>query len=79
MILTYKEQNLSDDDKLQARTNIDVMSSQEVSTAIQNAHVSVDESMSDTSTHPVQNKVINSALGNKSSVVIKTWTAADLS
>ena len=57
-VLTYKEQNLSDDDKLQARTNIDVMSSQEVSTAIQNAHVSVDESMSDTSTHPVQNKVI---------------------
>lgn len=57
-LLTYKEQNLSDDDKLQARTNIDVMSSQEVSTAIQNAHVSVDESMSNTSTHPVQNKVI---------------------
>lgn len=65
MILTYKEQNLSDDDKLQARTNIDVMSSQEVSTAIQNAHVSIDESMSNTSTHPVQNKVITNAMAGK--------------
>lgn len=65
MILTYKEQNLSDDDKLQARTNIDVMSSQEVSTAIQNAHVSVDESMSNTSTNPVQNKVITKAMAGK--------------
>ena len=64
-VLTYKEQNLSDDDKLQARANIDVMSSQEVSTAIQNAHVSVDESMSDTSVNPVQNKVITNAMAGK--------------
>lgn len=35
-VLTYKEQNLSDDDKLQARTNIDVMSSQEVTQALNN-------------------------------------------
>ena len=64
-VLTYKEQNLSDDDKLQARTNIDVMSSQEVSDAIQNAHVSIDESMSDTSVNPVQNKVITNAMAGK--------------
>lgn len=64
-VLTYKEQNLSDDDKLQARTNIDVMSSQEVSTAIQNAHVSIDESMSETSVNPVQNKVITKAMAGK--------------
>lgn len=42
-------------------------------------HTVVDSTLSNTSTHPVQNKVINSALGNKSSVVIKTWSAADLS
>lgn len=35
-VLTYKAQNLSDDDKLQARTNIDVMSSQEVTQALNN-------------------------------------------
>lgn len=35
-VLTYREQNLSDDDKLQARTNIDVMSSQEVTQALNN-------------------------------------------
>lgn len=35
-VLTYIEQNLSDDDKLQARTNIDVMSSQEVTQALNN-------------------------------------------
>lgn len=35
-VLTYRKQNLSDDDKLQARTNIDVMSSQEVTQALNN-------------------------------------------
>lgn len=35
-VLTYEAQNLSDDDKLQARTNIDVMSSQEVTQALNN-------------------------------------------
>lgn len=104
--LSYAEQSLQESEKSQARLNIDVMSSQEVSDAIQNAHVSVEESMSDTSTnpvqnkvikkyvddhtvvdstlsdtstHPVQNKVIKSALVNKSSVVVKTWSAADFS
>ena len=45
-----------------------------VKTAITNAAITVDSALSSTSTNPVQNKVINTALGNKANLASPTFT-----
>ena len=40
--------------------------------------VSVDAALSDSSTNPVQNKVVKSAIDEKASITIKSWTADDV-
>lgn len=43
-----------------------------------NTPITVDSELSNTSENPVQNKVINTALAEKSKVTLKTWTTADM-
>lgn len=42
------------------------------------ASVTVDSEMSSTSTNPVQNKIVDAAIKEKSKVILKTWTAEDV-
>jgi hypothetical protein len=89
---TNDEQNLTDTQKTQARTNIgalgtvvpnptndnDAANKAYVDSKVSSGGVTVDPSLSDTSTNPVQNKVIKAAIDGKSSVTIKFWTADDV-
>lgn len=85
-------QTLTDEQKTQARTNIgalgtvvpnptndnDAANKAYVDSKIASGGVTVDPSLSDTSTNPVQNKVVKAAIDGKSSVTIKSWTADDV-
>lgn len=85
-------QTLTSEQKTQARTNIgalgtvvpnptndnDAANKAYVDSKIASGGVTVDPSLSDTSTNPVQNKVVKSAVDGKSSVTIKSWTADDV-
>lgn len=85
-------QTLTDEQKTQARTNIgalgtvvpnptndnDAANKAYVDSKIASGGVTVDTSLSDTSTNPVQNKVVKAAVDGKSSVTIKSWTADDV-
>lgn len=85
-------QTLTDAQKTQARTNIgalgtvvpnptndnDAANKAYVDSKIASGGVTVDTSLSDTSTNPVQNKVVKAAVDGKSSVTIKSWTADDV-
>ena len=85
-------QTLTDAQKTQARTNIgalgtvvpnptndnDAANKAYVDSKVASGGVTVDPSLSDTSTNPVQNKVIKAAIDGKSSVTIKSWTADDV-
>lgn len=85
-------QTLTDEQKSQARSNIgalgtvipnptnknDAANKAYVDSKVAEGGVTVDTSLSDTSTNPVQNKVVKSAIDGKSSVTIKSWTAADV-
>jgi hypothetical protein len=89
---TNDEQKLTDTQKTQARTNIgalgtvvpnptndnDAANKAYVDSKVSSGGVTVDPSLSDTSTNPVQNKVIKAAIDGKSSVTIKFWTADDV-
>lgn len=85
-------QTLTDAQKTQARTNIgalgtvvpnpnkdnDAANKAYVDSKIASGGVTVDSVLSDTSTNPVQNKVVKAAVDGKSSVTIKSWTADDV-
>lgn len=85
-------QTLTDEQKSQARTNIgalgtfvpnptndnDAANKAYVDSKIASGGVTVDSSLSATSTNPVQNKVVKSAIDGKSSVTIKSWTINDV-
>lgn len=85
-------QTLTDEQKSQARTNIgalgtfvpnptndnDAANKAYVDSKIASGGVTVDSSLSATSTNPVQNKVVKSAIDGKSSVTIKSWTIDDV-
>lgn len=85
-------QTLTDEQKSQARTNIgalgtfvpnptndnDAANKAYVDSKIASGGVTVDSSLSATSTNPVQNKVVKAAIDGKSSVTIKSWTADDV-
>lgn len=85
-------QTLTDEQKTQARNNIgalgtvvpnptndnDAANKAYVDSKIASGGVTVDPSLSDTSTNPVQNKVVKAAIDGKSSVTIKSWTADDV-
>lgn len=85
-------QTLTDAQKTQARTNIgalgtvvpnptndnDAANKAYVDSKISSGGVTVDSVLSDTSTNPVQNKVVKAAVDGKSSVTIKSWTADDV-
>lgn len=85
-------QTLTDSQKAQARTNIgalgtvvpnptndnDAANKAYVDSKVASGGVTVDPSLSDTSTNPVQNKVVKAAIDGKSSVTIKSWTADDV-
>lgn len=85
-------QTLTDAQKTQARTNIgalgtvvpnptndnDAANKAYVDSKVASGGVTVDTSLSDTSTNPVQNKVVKAAVDGKSSVTIKSWTADDV-
>lgn len=85
-------QTLTDEQKTEARTNIgalgtvvpnptndnDAANKAYVDSKIASGGVNVDPSLSDTSTNPVQNKVVKAAIDGKSSVTIKSWTADDV-
>lgn len=85
-------QTLTDKQKSQARTNIgalgtfvpnptndnDAANKAYVDSKIASGGVTVDSSLSATSTNPVQNKVVKAAIDGKSSVTIKSWTADDV-
>lgn len=85
-------QTLTSEQKTQARTNIgalgtvvpnptndnDAANKAYVDSKIASGGVTVDPSLSDTSTNPVQNKVVKAAIDGKSSVTIKSWTADDV-
>ena len=89
---TNDAQILTDTQKTQARTNIgalgtvvpnptndnDAANKAYVDSKVSSGGVTVDPSLSDTSTNPVQNKVIKAAIDGKSSVTIKFWTADDV-
>jgi hypothetical protein len=89
---TDDAQRLTDTQKTQARTNIgalgtvvpnptndnDAANKAYVDSKIASGGVTVDTSLSDTSTNPVQNKVVKAAVDGKSSVTIKSWTADDV-
>lgn len=45
-----------------------------VKTAVDNAAITIDSALSSSSTNPVQNKVINTALGNKANLASPTFT-----
>jgi hypothetical protein len=89
---TNDAQRLTDTQKTQARTNIgalgtvvpnptndnDAANKAYVDSKIASGGVTVDTSLSDTSTNPVQNKVVKAAVDGKSSVTIKSWTADDV-
>lgn len=89
---TNDAQSLTDTQKTQARTNIgalgtvvpnptndnDAANKAYVDSKVSSGGVTVDPSLSDTSTNPVQNKVIKAAIDGKSSVTIKSWTADDV-
>lgn len=47
-----------------------------IDNSIANVKIDCDSELSETSTNPVQNKVITAALNNKSAVTIKTWSAS---
>lgn len=85
-------QTLTDAQKTQARTNIgalgtvvpnptndnDAANKAYVDSKVSSGGVTVDPSLSDTSTNPVQNKVVKAAIDGKSSVTIKSWTIDDV-
>lgn len=85
-------QTLTDAQKAQARTNIgalgtavpnptndnDAANKAYVDSKVASGGVTVDPSLSDTSTNPVQNKVVKAAIDGKSSVTIKSWTIDDV-
>lgn len=85
-------QTLTDEQKSQARTNIgalgtfvpnptndnDAANKAYVDSKIASGGVTVDSSLSATSTNPVQNKVVKAAIDGKSSLTIKSWTADDV-
>lgn len=85
-------QTLTDAQKTQARTNIgalgtvvpnptsdnDAANKAYVDSKVSAGGVTVDPSLSDTSTNPVQNKAVKAAIDGKSSVTIKSWTADDV-
>lgn len=85
-------QTLTDAQKTQARTNIgalgtvvpnptndnDAANKAYVDSKIASGRVTVDSSLSATSTNPVQNKVVKAAIDGKSSVTIKSWTIDDV-
>lgn len=85
-------QTLTDAQKKQARTNIgalgtvvpnptndnDAANKAYVDSKIASGGVTVDSSLSATSTNPVQNKVVKAAIDGKSSVTIKSWTIDDV-
>lgn len=85
-------QTLTDAQKTQARTNIgalgtvvpnptsdnDAANKAYVDSKVASGGVTVDPSLSDKSTNPVQNKVVKAAIDGKSSVTIKSWTADDV-
>ena len=85
-------QTLTDEQKTQARTNIgalgtvvpnptsdnDAANKAYVDSKVASGGVTVDPSLSYTSTNPVQNKVVKAAINGKSSVTIKSWTADDV-
>lgn len=85
-------QTLTDAQKTQARTNIgalgtvvpnptndnDAANKAYVDSKVASGGVTVDTSLSGTSTNPVQNKVVKAAIDGKSSVTIKSWTADDV-
>lgn len=89
---TNDAQNLTDTQKTRARTNIgalgtvvpnptndnDAANKAYVDSKVASGVVTVDPSLSDTSTNPVQNKVLKAAIDGKSSVTIKSWTADDV-
>ena len=89
---TNDAQSLTDTQKTKARTNIgalgtvvpnptndnDAANKAYVDSKVSSGGVTVDPSLSDTSTNPVQNKVIKAAIDGKSSVTIKSWTADDV-
>lgn len=89
---TDNAQRLTETQKKQARTNIgalgtvvpnptndnDAANKAYVDSKVSSGRVTVDTSLSDTSTNPVQNKVIKAAIDGKSSVTIKSWTADDV-
>lgn len=85
-------QTLTDAQKKQARTNIgalgtvvpnptndnDAANKAYVDSKIASGGVTVDSSLSATSTNPVQNKVVKAAIDGKSSVTIKSWAIDDV-
>nr|DAF92286.1 MAG TPA: hypothetical protein [Siphoviridae sp. ctgN495] len=85
-------QTLTDAQKTQARTNIgalgtvvpnptndnDAANKAYVDSKVSSGGVTVDPSLSDKSTNPVQNKVVKAAIDGKSSVTIKSWTIDDV-
>lgn len=89
---TNDAQSLTDTQKTQARTNIgalgtvvpnptndnDAANKAYVDSKVSSGGVTVDPSLSDTSTNPVQNKVVKAAIDGKSSVTIKSWTIDDV-
>lgn len=89
---TNAAQRLTDTQKTQARTNIgalgtvvpnptndnDAANKAYVDSKVASGGVTVDPSLSDTSTNPVQNKVVKAAIDGKSSVTIKSWTIDDV-
>lgn len=76
------------DNKIADLTNVDIVESNKINyptafavkkyvdDSIANVRIECDSELSETSTNPVQNKIITNALNDKSTVTIKTWSAS---